>query len=535
MAPMKKRPPQKKNQFLSDRSQPERPPLEYRMARQRRAAQPRSVQPPEQSAQVFPDPPSHDNPTGDRPSSTILGAADAQPTAGSTSVSPSCRGLFEQIHEDMACGWAYSPERADHRLEIEILSNGTVVGTGRAEGFRDDLQRAGIGDGRYQFRIPIAPELFDGKSHKLTARDARSGQDVPGGPHVFRGVPVQGSFDVIAEDQAHGWAFDPGRPHERLDVEIICVDHPDSPFVVARGSADLYREDLPEAGVGDGRHAFFLPLSRVLFDGQPHNLRARDARTRQALFGSHAFQAVPRTYDFDLIPRSQSLEMLHALFDLPEFAAHAPDARVHLEAFQLACLLSETDRFDEAREVFSALSETLGDNALCQCKIGENWLLQGRPETALEAFRRAAGLDGSLAWAQRGLGDAQRLLGRYVEAEQAYRLALAANPDDQGLQGRLRDLEALALPARADALLEKGDPDAAIRLLKDRLFAVPDCRTTADKLARILLDQNPVSMDRALPGAGALEAAERSRRLLELFLEDGERVTSSGSSQGGTA
>ncbi len=502
------------------------------MASQRLPAKPQPVPASNQSAQEFHDgesgASSHAFPAisgsgsqiGDGPSPTGHAVSRAQPTVFSSAVT----GLFEQIHENMACGWAYSPERPDLRLDIEILCNGSVVATGRAEGFREDLRQAGIGDGRYQFQIPIAPELFDGKSHNLTARDAMSGQEVPGGPHVFRGVPIQGSFDVIAEDQAHGWAFDPGRPHERVEVEIMCVDHSDSPFVVARGSAEIYREDLPEAGIGDGRHAFFLPLSRVLFNGQPHNLQARDARTRQALFGTHTFQAASRTFDFDLIPRAQSLEMLRALLDLPVFAAHAPDLRIHQNRFEHACLLAETDQFDEAREAFSSLIETLGDNALCQCRIGETWLLQGRPETALEAFRRAVELDSSLAWAHQGLGDALRLLGQYMKAEDAYRLALAAHPADQGLQRRLHDLEALALPARADALLEKGEVDAAIQLLKDRLLLDPDCGPVADRLAGILSDRDPVAMDPGLPGARSLEAAENARRLLDLMLdEDGSR------------
>ncbi|WP_459937929.1 tetratricopeptide repeat protein [Desulfonatronum parangueonense] len=422
----------------------------------------------------------------------------------------------------MACGWAYNPEYPDRRLNVEILCNGSVIATGRAERFREDLQQAGIGDGRYQFHVPIGPELFDGKSHNLTVRDAESGQEVPGGPLVFLRVPIHGSFDVIADDQAHGWAFDPVRPHQRLEVEIICVDYPDNPMVVARGSAEMFREDLPEAEIGDGRHAFILSISRELFDGQPHNLQARDARTKQVLSGLHEFQAEPRQYDFDLIPRDQSLEMMRTLFGLPEFAAHASDARMHLEAFQLACLLAETDRFEEARDAFADLIRIIGDNAICQCKIGETWLLQGRPDRALEAYQSAAKLDVSQHWAYRGMAHALRDLGRYIEAEDAFQLAMDQQPEDQTLRRWLRDLETYSIPARADELLAKGETDEAIRMLKRQLIIDPDSRLVADRLAQLLTERDKLAIDQGLPGAREFREAENARLLLDLILNEEE-------------
>lgn len=66
---------------------------------------------------------------------------------------------------------------------------------------------------------------------------------------------VQGLVDKAHPDRLYGWAWNASRPGERVAVELRLGDSP-----VARSVADLARHDLEKAGVGDGRHAFELPL-----------------------------------------------------------------------------------------------------------------------------------------------------------------------------------------------------------------------------------------------------------------------------------
>lgn len=66
---------------------------------------------------------------------------------------------------------------------------------------------------------------------------------------------VQGLVDKAHPDRLYGWAWNASRPGERVAVELRLGDAP-----VARAVADLARHDLEKAGVGDGRHAFELPL-----------------------------------------------------------------------------------------------------------------------------------------------------------------------------------------------------------------------------------------------------------------------------------
>ena len=66
---------------------------------------------------------------------------------------------------------------------------------------------------------------------------------------------VQGLVDKALPDRLYGWAWNASSPGERVAVELRLGD-----ALVARTTADLARHDLEKAGVGDGCHAFELPL-----------------------------------------------------------------------------------------------------------------------------------------------------------------------------------------------------------------------------------------------------------------------------------
>lgn len=66
---------------------------------------------------------------------------------------------------------------------------------------------------------------------------------------------VQGLVDRALPDRLYGWAWNASNPGERVVVELRLGD-----ALVARTTADLARHDLEKAGVGDGCHAFELPL-----------------------------------------------------------------------------------------------------------------------------------------------------------------------------------------------------------------------------------------------------------------------------------
>ncbi len=121
-------------------------------------------------------------------------------------------------------------------------------------------------------RVPdgtVQPEPAPGGSNGPTA--GRSGEgplarDVESrepGAHKIRTI---GNLDRVGYDEIAGWVWDDAHPEQPVDIEIV-----DGDTVVLRFTADQYRPDLAEAGMGGGYHGFsiqhlggILPLSRHL-------------------------------------------------------------------------------------------------------------------------------------------------------------------------------------------------------------------------------------------------------------------------------
>jgi hypothetical protein len=70
-----------------------------------------------------------------------------------------------------------------------------------------------------------------------------------------RAIEIQGLVDNVTQDRLYGWAWNAARPEDRLGIELRVKDE-----TVATATADRTRPDLARAGIGDGRHAFEIPL-----------------------------------------------------------------------------------------------------------------------------------------------------------------------------------------------------------------------------------------------------------------------------------
>jgi hypothetical protein len=91
--------------------------------------------------------------------------------------------------------------------------------------------------------------------------------------NVSKQPPDYNGFHDTADcEKVFGWAWDKNRPDTALDVEIY-----DGDTLIAKVPADLYRADLPDAGIGDGEHGFYYPLPNSLKDGRPHSIRVKIA------------------------------------------------------------------------------------------------------------------------------------------------------------------------------------------------------------------------------------------------------------------
>ena len=442
------------------------------------------------------------------------------------------QGRFEGILNGQVCGWAIDPLRPEMRVELEILCDGEPIARTRADLEREDLAEVALGDGRHGFRLTLDARLFDGQPHDLSVRALRTQQLLPGSPQRLqseapparvRPADVQGAFEAISGTRALGYAWDLSRPEHRLEVEILCEGR-----VVGRAPANSFRQDLYASGIGDGRHAFSVPISYELFDAKPHWLTAREAHTGKSLtHGPHLFEQASANWSFDLMPRSETLKQLEVLLAEPDVASRTLDAEQCRERLLEACLRQEMRQTEAARAIYRQLLEQLGENALCHCKLAETWLLDGEPDPALDAYRQAASLPSPLFWAYLGVGNAFKLRDQFVEAEDAYQSALRMNPRQSLVLLRLDEVRARAVPIRVDRLVAEGRLDEGIRLLKTRLIEEPENLMILDKLSTLLARHQGPPSGSAVDEDEAVIAFDNSLRVLELLLAEGDLLARS--------
>ena len=105
------------------------------------------------------------------------------------------------------------------------------------------------------------------------------------GSAIFAGrMPAyQGSLDTINCQSLGGWAWDGSVPNSPISVDIY--------EGVQRGyhkigtvRANVFRQDLLNAGIGNGQHGFTFNLpATLIFDGLPHTLTIKYGGLEQQL------------------------------------------------------------------------------------------------------------------------------------------------------------------------------------------------------------------------------------------------------------
>ncbi len=85
-----------------------------------------------------------------------------------------------------------------------------------------------------------------------------------------------------------GWVWDKNHPNAQISVDIS--DGKDHLMTVL---ADDFRQDLLDAGYGNGRHAFVVETPPLFNDGRPHHVRAAIAGTKKLLTGSDSELVCP--------------------------------------------------------------------------------------------------------------------------------------------------------------------------------------------------------------------------------------------------
>src|SRR5690348_3558337 len=94
---------------------------------------------------------------------------------------------------------------------------------------------------------------------------------------MSQSVEAQRSLRSFIDGADHrginGWAYFPNKPDVRVQLHLFI----DGKYI-STSVADQFRQDLVEAGVGDGQNSFTIALPESAEDGREHVIRIVDAR-----------------------------------------------------------------------------------------------------------------------------------------------------------------------------------------------------------------------------------------------------------------
>lgn len=144
-----------------------------------------------------------------------------------------------------------------------------------------DVPRFPYRPSRLDFRSPKPEPLLSLVVIPVQSAPATWASTPPANATAVTDAEHEGSLDATSMVEIAGWAWDLNNPARVVDVEIMCDGE-----LLATVGATGPRDDLAEAGKGDGRHAFRLATPPYLKDGRPHRVSARVGGTDFNLTGS---------------------------------------------------------------------------------------------------------------------------------------------------------------------------------------------------------------------------------------------------------
>ena len=191
---------------------------------------------------------------------------------------------------DNIVGWAIDRSDPETFIQLTLIVDGVVIRKFVADIYRGDLFNAGVGNGRHGFSEPLPKRLFDGQLHEIVVRFV-NGEILSGCPRTidlkkYVVDEVRGFTDNINSREITGWVIDSKSPQDPLKVELLVDGR-----VMGETFADNARDDLKQAGIGNGRHAFRFNTPLSILDDELHHVAVRVHGTEFILSGSTEFRA----------------------------------------------------------------------------------------------------------------------------------------------------------------------------------------------------------------------------------------------------
>jgi hypothetical protein len=104
-------------------------------------------------------------------------------------------GRLDEVSRAVVSGWV----EGGGPVAVELVVDGVPQPPVMADGYRADLEAAGVGDGRRGFRLVLDPPLDPRRRHLVRVRRALDGMDLPGSPALLDAAAGLGAVLDAAE------------------------------------------------------------------------------------------------------------------------------------------------------------------------------------------------------------------------------------------------------------------------------------------------------------------------------------------------
>lgn len=252
---------------------------------------------------------------------------------------------------------------------------------------------------------------------------------IPWWPAVFFVVGLGAAVAVRQVDFSKGPPTDQAETTGRLDLH---ADPPQDPrpggadsSLATKSTSSPSVDDLSVEGHGPSK----LLYDKHLRQGYGHLKAGRHADALEELTkASEIDPNVPDAYHY----MGEAYRQLQ-LLDKAERAyrqALAVDPSYRRSRRNLAWVLYEVGQYDEALAILTQLRKERPEDMFVLQELAMNTLAVGRPAEAIQLLDQYNRIEGKQAWGYTQLGRAHADAGHRERAEEAYRQALAINPNE---------------------------------------------------------------------------------------------------------
>jgi Ca2+-binding RTX toxin-like protein/glycosyltransferase involved in cell wall biosynthesis len=116
--------------------------------------------------------------------------------ATTTAVRGALHGDIDEASHARVTGWAQDQAQPDRPVPLLIMADDKIVGRALANRYREDLEKAGIGQGRHSFHCVLPDDLSSSGAHVIRVVREADGLDIPGSPKM---LPVLAAYDPTLE------------------------------------------------------------------------------------------------------------------------------------------------------------------------------------------------------------------------------------------------------------------------------------------------------------------------------------------------